>query len=117
MPTSAATNAQQRPAALLELWPQAAYTRREGAAMPERDNHMKELLDVLACPRCGAGLRLAERAASEHALSAARPAATEQGLACDACALVFPIVNGIPVMLLQEALPLQKWEEGAARLA
>lgn len=48
---------------------------------------------VLACPRCGGGLRDLMRGG-------------EPGLACDHCAIVFPVEEGIPVLLSDRALPL-----------
>jgi uncharacterized protein YbaR (Trm112 family) len=53
----------------------------------------KELLDILACPKCKGDLKL-EKDGS--------------GLVCEACALKYPIVNDIPVMLIDEAKPLKK---------
>jgi uncharacterized protein YbaR (Trm112 family) len=49
------------------------------------------LLDVLACPKCHGTL-----------------VADESGpaLVCRACALSFPVREGIPVMLVDEAVPL-----------
>lgn len=47
-----------------------------------------ELLEVLACPKCKQKIRLDD----------AGPA-----LVCDACRLRYPIVDGIPVMLIDEA--------------
>jgi uncharacterized protein len=51
----------------------------------------KELLDVLVCPACKGELR------ATAALDA---------LDCAACKLRYPIVNDIPVMLIEEAVPL-----------
>lgn len=51
----------------------------------------KELLEILACPRCRGRIRLS---------------ATPEGLACDACRLLYRIDDGIPVMLVEEARPL-----------
>ncbi len=51
----------------------------------------KELLEILACPRCKGTLRLT---------------AKEDGLACEACKLLYEIKEGIPVMLVDEARPL-----------
>ncbi len=48
----------------------------------------KELLDILACPRCKGELEL---------LSG------ESGLICHACRLKYPIRDDIPVMLVEEA--------------
>ena len=55
----------------------------------------KELLDILACPRCRGQL---------EALGSPL-----QALCCRGCALVYPIRDGIPVMLLEEAIPLHAW--------
>jgi uncharacterized protein YbaR (Trm112 family) len=47
------------------------------------------LLEVIACPRCHGPLAVA----AEH-------------IDCVSCALRFPIVDGIPVLLLTDAVPL-----------
>lgn len=60
----------------------------------------KDLLQILACPRCHASLHPVEESA---ALT---------GLRCDACALVFPVRENIPVMLIDEAIPLAQWNQG-----
>ena len=51
----------------------------------------QELKDVLACPRCKGALAFPEDRDEIH---------------CDACRLVFRVENDIPVMLLDEARPL-----------
>lgn len=51
----------------------------------------KELLDILACPKCKGALKLT---------------ADDKGLACNACRLLYEIKDGIPVMLVDEARPL-----------
>jgi uncharacterized protein YbaR (Trm112 family) len=51
----------------------------------------QELLDILACPKCKGDIRLNERA---------------DGLICDACRLMYPIKDDIPVMLIDEAIRL-----------
>ncbi len=48
----------------------------------------KELLDILACPKCKGEIYLNE---------------TEDGLICDNCKLMYEIRDGIPVMLIDEA--------------
>jgi hypothetical protein len=48
----------------------------------------KELLDILACPKCKGDIRLNEE---------------KSGLICDACKLLYPIRDDIPVMLIDEA--------------
>ncbi len=51
----------------------------------------KELLDILACPKCKGDIHLTE---------------AKDGLVCDACQLLYPIKDEIPVMLIEEAIPL-----------
>ncbi len=51
----------------------------------------KELLDILACPKCKGELILEE---------------DESGLVCKACQLKYPIEDDIPVMLIDEAIDL-----------
>ena len=53
----------------------------------------KELLDILACPKCKGEIFLND---------------TEDGLICKACKLVYPIRDDIPVMLIDEALPYEE---------
>jgi len=48
----------------------------------------KELLDILACPKCKGDIVLTEN---------------EDGLICNACKLKYPIQDDIPVMLVDEA--------------
>ncbi len=56
----------------------------------------KQLLEILACPRCHGDLILSEENQKET------------GLVCCACALLFPIRDDIPIMLLEEAKPINK---------
>lgn len=51
----------------------------------------KELLDILACPKCKGDIHLNS---------------TNDGLVCDACRLMYPIKDDIPVMLIDEAISL-----------
>ncbi|MBI3784811.1 MAG: Trm112 family protein [Deltaproteobacteria bacterium] len=51
----------------------------------------KELLDILACPKCKGAIQLNDK---------------QDGLVCDACKLLYPIKDDIPVMLIDEALPV-----------
>jgi uncharacterized protein YbaR (Trm112 family) len=53
------------------------------------------LMEILACP-CPAHAAL-------HSGTAADPEA--DALTCTACGRSFPVIDGIPVMLLHEALP------------
>jgi uncharacterized protein YbaR (Trm112 family) len=50
-----------------------------------------ELLKILVCPKCKGDIQLTEK---------------EDGLTCSACRLLYPIRNDIPIMLIDEALPL-----------
>lgn len=51
----------------------------------------KELLDILACPKCKGDLIYKE---------------AENGLICNACKLMYPVRDDIPVMLIDEAIKL-----------
>ena len=57
----------------------------------------QELLDILACPRCRAAVSLVSKPSGA------------QGLACEQCAVVYPVREGIPVMLVDEAIPRERW--------
>ena len=52
----------------------------------------KELLDILACPKCKGDIYLNE---------------TESGLICDRCKLLYEIKDDIPIMLIDEAQKLK----------
>ena len=58
----------------------------------------EELLRLLACPKC-----LGDLAALDLDGETA-------GFACDACAVVYPVREQIPVMLVEEAIPRDQWE-------
>lgn len=51
----------------------------------------KDLLDILACPKCKGDIHLNQNG---------------DGLICDACRLMYPIKDDIPVMLIDEAVRL-----------
>lgn len=51
----------------------------------------KELLDILACPKCKGTIVLNS---------------AEDGLICNHCQLLYEIRDGIPIMLIDEAKPL-----------
>lgn len=57
----------------------------------------KDLLDILACPKCKTRVT---------------PTENEDGLICEACAVVYPVREEIPVMLVEEAVSLEKWRAG-----
>lgn len=48
----------------------------------------KELLDILACPKCKGPIQLNEKL---------------QGLVCEKCKLLYEIRDDIPIMLIDEA--------------
>lgn len=52
----------------------------------------KELLDILACPKCKGPVELNEK---------------KDGLICRTCKLVYEIKDDIPIMLIDEAKPLE----------
>jgi uncharacterized protein YbaR (Trm112 family) len=52
----------------------------------------KELLEILACPKCKGDIRLNEKG---------------DGLICDQCRLIYEIKDDIPIMLIDEAKPLK----------
>lgn len=51
----------------------------------------QELLAILACPQCKGEIELTPEG---------------DGLICQSCRLKYPIKDGIPVMLIDEAIPL-----------
>ena len=51
----------------------------------------KELLDILACPNCKGDIHLND---------------TQDGLICEKCKLLYEIRDDIPIMLIDEAKPL-----------
>ena len=53
----------------------------------------KELLDILACPKCKGDVELTEK---------------KDGFLCSACKIIYPIKDDIPVMLIDEAIPVKK---------
>ena len=53
----------------------------------------QELLDILACPKCKGDIYLNDK---------------KDGLVCDKCRLVYEIKDDIPIMLIDEAKPLEE---------
>ena len=51
----------------------------------------RELLEILACPKCKGNVQLNEK---------------KDGLICRSCGLLYPIRNDIPVMLVDEAVKI-----------
>ncbi|TAN45226.1 MAG: Trm112 family protein [Nitrospirae bacterium] len=52
----------------------------------------KQLLDILACPKCKGNLAYKE---------------AEQKLICENCKLIYAVKDDIPIMLIDEAVPLK----------
>ena len=53
----------------------------------------QDLLDILACPKCKGDLELQEE---------------KNGLICYNCSLLYPIKDDIPIMIIEEAIPVGK---------
>ncbi len=62
----------------------------------------KQLLEILACPRCHESLSLKQEGNKDI------------GLICCACSVIYPIRDDIPIMLVEEAKPINKDEEKCA---
>ncbi|MCH7904881.1 MAG: Trm112 family protein [Armatimonadetes bacterium] len=56
----------------------------------------KKLLEILACPRCDTRPALAER---------------EDQLVCTECGYAYPVVDGIPHLLVEDAIPPEDKDE------
>lgn len=65
----------------------------------------EELLRILACPRCLGNLEALHAPEAEGEKIC--------GFACEACAVVYPVRDDIPVMLVEESIPRAQWEKGA----
>ena len=64
-------------------------------AKSQKENLMaisQELLDILACPKCKGNIYLND---------------TQDGLICDNCKLCYEIKDDIPIMLIDEAKPIE----------
>lgn len=51
----------------------------------------QDLLDIMACPKCKGDIRLNQ---------------SGDGLVCEACRLMYPIKDDIPIMLIDEAIKI-----------
>lgn len=58
------------------------------------------LLAILVCPKCRSSLELLTE---DNA---------DAGIACAPCAVVYPIRDAIPVLLIDEAVPRPDWDAG-----
>ena len=72
------------------------YLSKE-TAMPMNTD---ELLQILACPRCLGSLEALTRDGQTA------------GFACQACGVVYPVRDEIPIMLVEEAEPRAEWDKG-----
>lgn len=62
--------------------------------------NIKELLKIIACPKCRGDLRVIG----------------SDGLLCERCGLVYPIRDDIPILLIDQAVGVADWEtRGAER--
>lgn len=61
------------------------------AEEPTRATVSEDLLAILVCPACKGALHLTRDGT---------------GLDCDACRLRYPVRDGLPVMLVEEAQPI-----------
>jgi uncharacterized protein YbaR (Trm112 family) len=61
----------------------------------EKEVISKDLLDILACPACKSEIELIEYKKDRH------------GLKCSKCNLIYPIKDGIPIMLIDEAIKVE----------
>ncbi len=60
----------------------------------------KELFALLVCPKC------------RSKVDPVPDAAATEGLHCASCGCVYPVREGIPVMLMEEAISDSQWQAG-----
>jgi uncharacterized protein len=60
----------------------------------------KEFLEIVVCPKCKGDLEYRHTAEAK-----------DDALICNACALLYPIVDDIPNLIIEEAKPLQAQDE------
>jgi uncharacterized protein YbaR (Trm112 family) len=58
----------------------------------------KDFLEILACPKCKGDIKLTKKSTTHG----------EDGFICAKCKLFYPIRDGIPVMLIDEAISVEK---------
>lgn len=54
----------------------------------------RELVGMLACPECKGDLTVCPE---------------DDGLLCERCQVVYPVEDSIPVMLPEQAVPVEEW--------
>ncbi len=52
----------------------------------------QDLIDILCCPKCKGDLVLSS---------------SPEGFTCPQCGVLYPIRDGIPIMLISEAIPIK----------
>ncbi len=52
----------------------------------------QDLIDIVACPKCKQKVTLKD---------------DESGFVCDKCKLLYPVVDGLPNFLIEEARPIE----------
>lgn len=57
----------------------------------------KDMLSVLACPVCKGPVE---------------PLSDSKGLKCSECGVVYPVKDDIPIMLADQAVPVEEWPAG-----
>ena len=73
-----------------------------------------QLLEILVCPACKTDLELVPLTGETAAMLVARyrekfrdeEPVVQEGLRCTQCRRTYPVVSDIPVMLVDEALPV-----------
>ncbi len=58
----------------------------------------QELREILVCPQCKGDLEYVEE---------------PEAFICRACELVYPVKDDIPIMLVEEAIPLEQWQKSS----
>lgn len=56
----------------------------------------EELLKLLACPACRNSLQFAK-------------SGEKRAFICPHCEVAYPVRDGIPIMLVEEAIPMRDW--------
>ena len=80
--------------AIGDKWTQSSVASRNQIGNQEMMMAIsQELLDILACPKCKGDINLNDE---------------QDGLICDQCKLIYEIRDDIPIMLIDEAKPLEK---------
>lgn len=73
----------------------------------------QELLSILACPSCRGDLTILPEGLTAETDSGITGC---EGLYCPACGIVYPVIDDIPVMLIEEGIPKAKWDETKKRV-